>query len=302
MLCPVYRLWNRRVSAGVQRAAVGVSLGITGLLLLGSQAAGQTQSGPLTLDEVLFRASQTVIAYAKDATSIAADEHMEQKLLNGTSEKKHRALDADFMMVHMPDGDGWFCFNDVYAVDGQPVRPRETRLEKAFAETAARSLQQARKTNSDSAHYSLGNFETNAAASTMPLIVVHPLQQYRFYFEKLGESKVGDTDAWEIRYTEHQRPTLMRGGMGDVFARGSVWLDPRDGRVLKSLISIGDQNSSAMTTVTTVYRHDAALDLWVPTELTESVQNPKDPHSDRVESVATLSNFRKIDRGGRRSH
>ena len=250
----------------------------------------------LTLDEVLFRAGDELIAYEKAFGSIVAEETYTQQILDASGKvKRSRRLVSDFLLVHEPEDDIWIGFRDVFEVDGKPVRDRQQRLEDLFVQAPKNAIAQAQKIAQESARYNIGDVERTVNIPTIALVFVHPLNQYRFYFEKMGDERVEAVDAWVVRFTEHVRPTLIRAGSGDVFARGTVWIDPQSGRVLRYQLLLGDLNSNVRSDITVAFRFDERLKVWTPSDMQERYDNPRRRAEDRIEGRATYSNFRRFE-------
>ena len=94
-----------------------------------------------------------------------------------------------------------------------------------------------------------------------------------------------------IQYRERISPTLigdLRGG--DVFAHGRLWIDPVDGRLVRTEMLTGDD--SPMRSQTTVrYRPDGELGIWVPYDMQERFES-RDGR--RLEATASYSNFQQF--------
>jgi hypothetical protein len=59
-----------------------------------------------------------------------------------------------------------------------------------------------------------------------------------------------------------------------VFARGCLWIDPRDGRLVRSEVLTGDGDSPMRSETTVRYRPDAELGIWVPYDMRERFESP----------------------------
>lgn len=263
--------------------------------LVAAWLAAVALAQPLTLDELLFRANEAVTAYEKQFSSVVAEERYIQRVVRSDGGlERARTLVSDYLMIRLPGQDSWMGFRDVFEVDGKPVRDREVRLQKLFLEGLGEAMGQVAKIARESARYNIGDVQRTINLPTLPLIFLHALNQHRFYFEKAGEERVGDVQAWIVAYSEHVRPTLVRAGRGDIFARGRFWIETAGGRVIRSELILGDNNTQVRSTITVNYRPDQTLGLWVPTDMTEVYQNPRRPEADRIEATATYANFRRF--------
>lgn len=274
--------------------SVMVHAAVRGALGLALVAAPQM----LTLDEVLFRANEAVVAYEKHFSNVVAEERYVQRLVDRDGKvERERVTLSDFLLIRLPGAENWNGFRDVLEVDGKPIGDRQARLEKLFLESPRDAFERAKELADDSARYNIGRVPRRVTVPTLAILVLHSLNQHRFHFEKIGEERVGETQTWAIRYAEHLRPTIVRSGGVELFARGTLWIDPDSGRLARSVMILGDLNTPLQSTITVTYQPDAALGLWVPVEMEELYDNPRDPEDQQVHAVATYSNFRQFQVG-----
>lgn len=262
------------------------------LVALGGAAVLRAQ--PLTLAEILFRANQYVVRYEKDLAAVVSEERYTQQVVGRHGAKRTRELRSDVLMIRTPASESWMGFRDVFEVDGRPLGDRQERLQKLFLEGGDIGLTQARKIADESARFNIGDIHRNFNVPTVPLEFLNPLNQYRFYFEKVGEETIEGTPTWAVRYAEHARPTFIRTNLGDLFARGMLWIEPTEGRVVRTELTVGDFRTNLRSTLTVTYRPDERLGLWVPAEMIEVYERPRDDGADAIRCVATYSNFRRF--------
>lgn len=270
----------KQVSTGVL-----VACAVTGLL-----------AQDLTVDELLFRANESVISFERLFSNAVAEEQYVQRIVrvDGTVVRERR-LRSDLLLILLPGADRWLGFRDVFEVDGAPVRDRDQRLQILFLSESRPAVEQARAISEESARFNIGDVTRTVNLPTLALGFLHPLHQHRFMFEKIDEEVIGDRRAWVTRYSEHVRPTIvkLRGG-DDAFAHGRLWLDVDTGQALRTELILGDGASTVRTTITVEYRRDESLDTWVPETMVELYDNPTNPRADRIEATATYSNFRQF--------
>lgn len=265
---------------------------VCALLAFAVRAATQL----LTLDEVLFRANETMVVYQQRFSGMVAEEQYTQRVLDRAGAvKETRTLVSDYLLIRMPQDDLWTGFRDVAVVDGKRVGERMARLQKLSLLSPAEVMKRARGITQEAAQYNIGTVRRNTNLPMISLEFLHPLNQHRFHFEKSGEETIDGVATWVVGYSEHVRPTMISSTPGDLFARGTFWLDPADGRVVRSEIDLGDLNTSVRTRIVMSYRRDATLDMWVPSEMTEQYENPRDARADRFDGKATYSNFRRFE-------
>ncbi len=250
----------------------------------------------VTVEDVLFRASQSLLEFEKVFSNVVAEEIYGQQVVNSSGEvRRTRQLVSDFLLVRPPGADNWFGFRDVFEVDGKLVRDRQKRLRRLFLDSPDDAMEHAIRIAEESSRYNIGGVQRNINLPTMALAVLHPLNQYRFFFEKTGEDVIDGTPAWIVRFAEHSSPTLVGAGRGDIYTRGSVWLDPEDGRLLYSDLMIGDVNSNVRSRITVKYRLEGRLGVWVPSEMHEVYDRPQRRNAPRIEGEASYSNFRTFE-------
>jgi hypothetical protein len=94
-----------------------------------------------------------------------------------------------------------------------------------------------------------------------------------------------------VEFTEVRRPAIVKGRSGDVPLRGTFWVDPANGRVLRTRIEGGDRLSAVQFHVEVNYAPDARLGLLVPVEMKERY----DGLDERVDRKATYGNYRRFE-------
>jgi hypothetical protein len=245
------------------------------------------------LGRVLDSLGGTLTGYVHDLSSIVAEERYQQTLYRGVREDKVRVLRSDFLLLHTQDGAGWTPFRDVFEVDGKPVRDREERLKRLFLDKPDTALQEALRIKEESVRYLLGddNTRSNVNWPTLALEFLLPANQWRFEMRRRGEEKVADLAAWRIDYVETATPTLIQTyDRSNVPARGTFWIDPATGGVLKTTLQTGSRTSIEMT-ITVVYRPNEGLGLLVPAEMREQFATRLGV---LLEGRATYGNFRRF--------
>ena len=147
----------------------------------------------------------------------------------------------------------------------------------------------------ESARYNIGQVKRTVNLPTIALSFLHPLNQHRFAFEKIGELSIDNRQTWAIRYHERVQPTVVQTQSGDLFAHGTLWLDVQNGKALRTHLVLGDAMSDVRTTIKVNYWHNEGIGTLVPAVMDELYENPKDASATRIEATAVYSNFRKFD-------
>ena len=258
-------------------------------------AAPNVLAQSLTLNELLFRASQSVVAYERAFSDVVAEEQYLQQIVraDGTT-RRERKLRSDLLLVQLPGAVSWLGFRDVFEVNGKPVRGRDGRLQKLFLGEAEPAVKQATAITRESARYNIGGVVRTVNLPTIALAFLHPLNQHRFDFKRVGEELVDERLTWIVQYSEYARPTFVQLPSGDIFARGRFWLDVETGDTLRSELILGTSRSEVRTTITVDYREDESLEYWVPESMREMYERPRKSKANRIEATATYSHFRRF--------
>ena len=280
------------------------------LLCLTSAAAAQAPDD--SLDQVLARASSYVGGYEQAFSLLVAEERYVQEIRrpdtvgaggnlsqrnpgggfsSGGGVRSRRVLRSDYLLVRLGGGGGWMPFRDVFEVDGRAVADRDDRLARLFLAPSPTSFDQASRIMADSTRHNLGTVTRTVNIPTLALMFLHAEIRARFDFERQSVATLQGRTAWRIDYRERERPTLIRTTNGrDLAMTGSLWVDPATGVVLKTSMTAADPAVRAV--VTTTYREDAALGLWVPAQMEDYYKAARDV--DEILGVATYANVRRF--------
>jgi hypothetical protein len=254
----------------------------------------------VSLDELLAKAGAYVESFQRSFGSVVAEERYEQTLRRapgattssvqrGASGPTDTVLVSDFLLVQVP-GEGWLPFRDVFERDGKQVRDRQERLATLFLKGSSRNaLDQARAIMDESARYNIGNVSRNINVPTLVLPFLTAEYRTRFSF-KHGKREENDPGV-VIEFKETGRPTFISTTGGrDLPASGRVWVDERDGTVLRTELHAIDTGVEAHIVVT--YEPDSGTGLRVPVRMEERFRRARDPME--VRGVATYSRFRRF--------
>jgi len=112
-------------------------------------------------------------------------------------------------------------------------------------------------------------------------------EQSRFKFRRRDQPAPAD-GTWEIAFEERDRPTIIKTPMGrDVVSRGSFAIDPADGHVVRSTLTLLDMRA----TLAVEYAMEPRLRIWVPVKMTESYRMP----DETLDAIASYSNYRRFE-------
>ena len=301
-------------SRGLARRLVGLA-GLAALAGLVPGVPAATAAQTLTLDEVLFRASQNVVRLEREFGNRLADELYEQRIVSADGEVREvRQLSSSVLFFRAPDADTWTSYRNVQTVDGKG-KPRGW-IDASDAEPTLREFlaAAARRSRAGTRHY-LGDAPRTLHMPLLSLTFLHPLNRYRSNFEKVGEETFAGRPVWVVRFSEHRQPPFVRVGgrrptqrgrrgqrpgtstsAGDLFASGTFWIDVEGGHVVRSDLLLGGSVSSvqARTHIAVTFEELDGTGIWVPAEMEEAYDNPLFPEVDRLEGTARYSSFRTL--------
>mgnify|MGYP000030832630 CR=1 FL=1 len=249
------------------------ALAVLGLFALAAAgAAAQDAAPPPGADDaaILERVGRYVVAYHEQLAQVVADERYLQvapQLPLGNPERT-RSLRSEVILVR-PEGSATYkLFRDVVEVNGRRVRDREDRLAELFFSSPATMDRIA----AESSRYNIGPVISNFNVPTTVLYFLEPANQANFRFEAAGEAEVDGVRTRVYRFTETAQPTLVRFNYKDIPSAGAVWVDPADGRVLRTRLQIqaADNQGRPLNVETVVdFRLVPALGLLAPVEMRE---------------------------------
>jgi hypothetical protein len=262
-----------------------------------TQTSGATippQSLSPNLITVLLRASAYVAGYVKAMTSVVSEERYEQTLFRkgdwtGAGVIVRRTLVSDYLLVAVSGSSQWLPFRDVYSVDGVPVRDRSDRLLKLFVESPADAYNQALRIREESSRYNIGSGTRDTNVPTFALQFLSDELRGGFTFTLKGRERLDDLETVVVEYLETSLPSVIVGRQNeDVPSRGRFWIDPTDGRIVRTLLET--RPNGGVNTLDVVYRYEPRLGILVPGEMNER----RKADAEVVEGRATYSNFRRF--------
>jgi hypothetical protein len=270
------------------------------VIVLGASADVLAQQP--SLRDVLARLDQYLLQYEKTLASVVAEERYSQWTsrvipIGAPTIIERRVLVSDYALARAPGGQTWTGFRDTFEVDGSPVRDREARLAALLASGSPESSAQARRITAQNARYNIGEEVAvrNINVPTVALDLVHPVNRSRFSFSRSDTETIDGVAVWRLIYTERSRPSIIRDPRGgDRRARGSVWLDPSTGEVLKTTLQWEGEPRGF---ITVNYETDEGIGALVPVRMIE--QYRRDRLQLLVEGEAIYTNYRRFQTGAR---
>jgi hypothetical protein len=233
------------------------------------QAALRAQT--VTIESVLARATPYVATFVERFSNVVTEEQYSQSVRRpaaGLQFTDRRQLRSDVVIIRDESAFGWTMFRDVFEVDGKPVRDREERLTRLFAQPGVDGSVQAKRIADESARYNIGPGTRTTNTPELSILFLQQALQPRFIFTLGGRERGMGEQVWVVHYRERVRPTLVRGEKdADLPASGRFWIDAETGRVLQTEIAL--RPTAGRWTQTTVFKFDDRLGIAVPVEMKE---------------------------------
>lgn len=264
-----------------------------------------------TLPAVLKAAADYVAAFRQQLSEIVAEETYTQDIVytgrvTNLPVAPRRRLRSDLFLVKPSDADRYVELRDVFEVDGQPVRDRQSRVEALLGSHARDAGMQLESIIAASARYNIGSIQRNINTPLMPLQFLDAARQPSFSFKHVTKAQPVFTDArdqaineagvfrvstemWTVEYREQKRNTIIRSvSGGNMPARGRFWINPETGAVLISEMIV--EGGGVVATVTVSYQSEPLMGFLVPVEMRETYIRS----GERIGGHAEYGRFRPV--------
>lgn len=251
---------------------------------------------------LLRRAGEYAADYHERFTALVAEERYVQRtgpdphrpMMGRSLVERERILRSDYVIVRDLAGEGsWAAVRDVLEVDGEPVTEDRGRLHALLQDNSRPLAQRLRALADLHAKYNLGDVYRTINVPTLPLEFLLPDRQPRFRFKDRGTATLHGVPASRVTFEERERPTIVRSPEGrDVVSRGTFWLDPATGAVLRSDLRVSPTHGATLEAVIVVgYSRNDRFDMLLPDDMNEMYIT----RGDRIEGHATYSNYRRFE-------
>jgi len=249
-------------------------------------AGASAVSAQRAMDDLVDRASRYVLAYEGSFWLMALDEEQVQWIERPTNPGSNltrsnpgggmvgggaisrRIIKSDYLLVQGGEGRGWTPFRDAFTVNGKELRHQDDRLVRLFQSGNLDSYDLAQKLHDDSRVHDLGNVARTINIPMLGMMLLHPDVRERFSVKHEGNESLAGRLVERFAYRETAKPTLIKTVRGkDLALTGRMWIEPTTGVVVKTEMIAADPIVRAM--VTTTFRHDPELGVWVPERMEE---------------------------------
>jgi len=280
---------------------------VVGFLLTANRPAAFQRTAEPTLSQLLAAAGQYVAAYELSFGAVVAEEWYRQSISGPASGLliSRRATTGDVLLFNSSadsGGAGWMSFRDVQTLDTKPFPSKPGRLGALAANPTRDALAEAMRVNAISDSLTIGAFPRRPAIPTAALAYLRRTRQPLAEFEFDGMKTVGNVQAAVLKFTE--RPRARMTDADDFSTSGRFWIDPANGRVVQTELSI----TSVIFTgkVEVQYASQRAMDAWMPVRMFEQytaalpLQGPSGrisagATSAYVDGLATYQGFRRFE-------
>jgi hypothetical protein len=288
------------------RYVVLVTMFLAGLAVAGIDA--QKAAAP-ELAVLLADAASYIGGYAKSFGVIVCVERSQEMAAIGPGGRDVR---SDVVMLGAPPAN-WLTFRDAFEVDGELLRPRDTRLVDALNGSASMAMEAMKRFNVEGGPRHMGASSVNRAINAPPLALMFLARenQSRSDFTFEGMKSVDRLPAALVTFKERAQPRVL-ASTNEAAAEGRFWIQPGTGRVLQTELSMkssgrlpnSEFGSTVSAKITVRYAEQASLRLWLPAKLDEAydIQRAQQPIQGRpTGSTQTysghvdFSNYRKVD-------
>jgi hypothetical protein len=278
------------------RASAAIAIALAALAAPAAQTPSPGAGLDLSPKALVAAATQYVSDYATKLAFVLADESYFQETFASREHRTgSRRMKGEIFLTFLPADREWIAVHDVVEVDGEPVKDREA-LQALLTQGALTSI--AQKVADRNARYNIGTIGRNFNEPTLALLVLEPSRVKNFNFTRQAVEQVGSATVVTLAFTEKDRPTLVRSQSGQpVFSKGEIAIEAGTGRVRRTRIAF--KYGDIQAELTTSYRPDPKIDLWVPTTFSEQYEGLRNGLKEIIVCSASYANYRRFEVLGR---
>jgi hypothetical protein len=260
-------------------------------------AAAASAAGPQTPDTSTKGLAKTAAAYVADYQNkmlyVLADEEYTQRTFDQAGNlMRERLMNGDLWLtfVGTDQHQEWMAVHDVFMVDGDVVPDRKdvrSLISLGQFESVGRELL------ARNARFNLGGIERNFNEPTLPLLVLEARRLSGFSFDRKSLTTTGDKISAVLAFEEKDPATLIHDTRGrPVKVKGEFELDADTGEIRRTRLEF--RIDAVAGELSTVYKKEEKLDLWVPVTFSERYARKTATNFDRIECEAKYTNYRKF--------
>jgi hypothetical protein len=285
-------------------------LAIVGLMLATTVGLAQRVAPP-PVEDLLANAAAYVEQFEKDFAFVVSDEDYQQRIgirpIGMLPPDKVRITRAEVVFLWLPHEQLWLTARNVRTLNGKNVAGSETAVQEALADDGGR-VARLRQLRAQSARYNIGPMLRNFNDPTLTLQFVGARLQSRFSWAVEERETIDGHQTWRLKFTERQRPSLIRRGTEELPATGRMWVEASSGRIHKTRLDVTDKELRARAILDVTFERDDRLGMLVPNRMEENYEQEQSAGlgvitrrgpSEPIKAVATYSNFRRFETSGR---
>ncbi len=227
------------------------------------------QKAPPVAD-VLRVAGEYLASYASRVSGVTLEEDYTLLDVSGGRLGLTRRIASDVVLLNL-DGNV-MGLRDPFAVDANPLRDRTPRITALLAKPSEAVWARAMAYAGESARYLQDELILRLNDPTLTLRFLAPGNQARVSCKIDGRKKIAGVETVVLRFQETKStpPAYILDTPGKASASGKLWIDPATGRIHRTELSMQSDSESAHVIVD--YAHDAGLDLWLPSSMTDTYE------------------------------
>ena len=134
---------------------------------------------------------------------------------------------------------------------------------------------------------------------TVAVLFLDPINQPRFAFRQHGFETIDHVKTARLDYHEQESPTQIGHNGQDMFAKGTAWIDPSDGRILRMTLRLSAVDHGVTVPITVDFRTDERTGFVVPRQMSETYVQSIGTYRQQIECTAIYSNIRRFETSGR---
>jgi hypothetical protein len=225
-------------------------------------AAIVAQKGPSAPDLLTIEATY-LTGYAEKLGAVAADEEFTQIDMGSGRMGTPRRVNSSVVWLGLSGGsiDG---FRDVVAIDRAPLRTKDDRLMALFQTPTSSSRDAAHQLTENAVTQYLDPNLHALDQAMLALDFARAANQDRSTFKVEGTKTLKGAQVVSLRFVEKKGQPLIPTPQKSA-AAGRLWVDPADGTVHQTELTLNGDSFSQKVTVT--YAANAETSLWLPIEM-----------------------------------
>jgi hypothetical protein len=224
-------------------------------------AAAQKAPSP---EDLLTLEAKYLTGYAERLGAVAADEEFTQIDMGSGRMGTPRRVNSIVVWLGLSGGsiDG---FRDAVAIDRAPLRPKDDRLMALFQTPTSSSRDAAHQMTENAVTQYLDPNLHALDQAMQALDFARAANQDRSTFKVEGLKNVKGAQLAVLRFTEKKGQQPIIPTPQKSVAAGRLFVDPADGTVHQTELTLNGDAFSQKVTVT--YANNAAASMWLPVEM-----------------------------------